>query len=90
VQTALFQQLGDNVGVVPVHQGTDLANLAPTAAKGASLLREATSYQQPLFFTLPETSFGTILITQLRQFVRDPDKLPEVLQTLEQARQQAY
>ena len=87
VQEAFFEQMSDQIGVVPAHRSADPAQFGPEAGKGLALLHQADALTRPFIFSVPESSTGQALILALRQFLRNPDEIDRALEALEQARQ---
>jgi ABC-type glycerol-3-phosphate transport system substrate-binding protein len=88
-QSAVTQQFGSDLGVVPVHQGVDLAAFTPMTRQGLSLVRDTASIGQPYIFTLPESMADSASVA-FRQFLLDPEKVDDAVSTLEKARQKAF
>jgi multiple sugar transport system substrate-binding protein/raffinose/stachyose/melibiose transport system substrate-binding protein len=89
VQQGLAQELGPNLGVMPVHTGVDPATFTPETREGWRLVREADAISQPYIFAVPE-SMARAASGAFRQFLLDPEKVDEALNSLEKARQETF
>jgi len=88
-QNAFTQQLGANFGIAPIHNGVDTAQFGPMIEQGSTLVRAAEAIVRPSIFASPE-AMNQKAASTFRQFLRNPENVDEVLESLEEARLELF